>query len=231
MTIFVQDVSSGTPPGVAGVYDYPSLSAAVQAWFARPGDPSISGYIDYFIQVAEAKIYRDIFAMNKGSGVQPIETVISTTINANSVVPLPTGYLGLKYMLCTVDSCVFQLERRNAEFIYTQFPFRGASGSPQYVARDAQNFVFGPSPDSEYTITGVYWQRFPQLTAVNSVTWMVQVIPTIILAACCMAVARFLKDEESMQLWSSQYMDEMTDFLLADRAEEQSGSAFAMVSA
>ncbi|WP_413194247.1 hypothetical protein [Pararobbsia alpina] len=228
MTIFVPVPNPDHPAGVGGVYDYASLGQAIQDWFARS---DIAGYVDYFIQKAEQKIYRDIFAMNRGQGVRAIESAISTTISASGTLALPSGYLGIKYLLVGIDGRTFMLERRNAEFIYTQFPNRGPVGTPAYVARDGQNFVFGPAPDSEYTITGVYWQQAGQLTPVNNVTWMTETIPTILLAACCGAVARFLNDTQRQQLWDAEYISEMRDFLDADRAEEQSGSAFAMVSA
>lgn len=227
MTIYVSDVGAGTPTGVAGVYDYNSLKQAVQDWFARS---DLGGWIDYFIQKAENKIYRDIFAMNSGRGVQAIEATLNVAI-ANGVAALPTGYLGLKHAVVNLSGFSFELQRRNAEFIYTQYPNRSNDAPPAYIAREGQNFIFGPFPDAAYTISGTYWMRSPQLTSVNSVTWMTNTIPTILLAACNLAAAQFLKDQESIQMWGSEYQSEMADFLLADRAEEQSGSAFAMVAA
>jgi hypothetical protein len=228
MTNFVQPLNPAYPAGVAGIYDYASLKQAVQDWNARS---DIANYIDYFIQRAEQTIYNDIFTRNKGVGVKPMETTINTTINSSGVVPLPTGYRGLKYMLVSLDGSTFELERRNAEFIYTQFSYRGAGGSPQYVARDGQNFVFGPAPDGNYAITGIYWQQFPQLTVTNTVTWMTSYIPLILLAACNLGIALFNKDQQAMQWWQADYDTQLAAFLMADRAEEQSGSAFAMVAA
>src|ERR1700761_8020003 len=143
MTIFVPAVGGGTPAGVAGVYDYNSLKQAVQDWFART---DLGGWIDYFIQKAEQKIYRDIFAMNQGNGVSPMEMPFTGTIADDGTVALPVGYLGLKNAVVNLDGNAFQLQRRNPEFIYTQFAFRGAGGSPSYIARQGQNFIFGPSP-------------------------------------------------------------------------------------
>lgn len=228
MTNFVQPLNPAYPAGVAGIYDYASLKQAVQDWNART---DIANYIDYFIQRAEQTIYNDIFAMNKGNGVKPMEATLNTAINSSGVVPLPTGYLGLRYALISSAGNTWQLERRNAEFIYTQYPNRGASGVPEYIARDGQNLVFGPAPDSTYSITGIYWQKSPQLTITNTVTWMVTYIPLILLAACNKAIAAFNKDEGAVQWWDADYRDQLASFLLADRAEEQSGSAFAMVAA
>lgn len=227
MTIFVRDVSSGTPTGVAGVYDYNSLKQAVSDWFARS---DLANYVDYFIQMAEADIYRDIFSINQGAGVQPIETSFSSTIDTTTgTIALPTGYLGLKIATLVMNSsCAYELVRKNQEYIFTNYPFRGAGAPPQYIARQGQTFIFGPSPDSAYTVSGTYWQKSPQLTQVNSVNWMVEQIPTVLLAAVCRACARFNKDAEALQMWDSLYQPALADFVMTDRAEELSGSSLAM---
>jgi hypothetical protein len=223
MTIFVKITS----PQI-GVTDYASLIQAVQDWFARS---DLGGFINYFVQVAEDRIYRDVFAMNAGRGVQPMETILSGTI-ANGSLALPTGYLGLKHALITIAGAqTFELQRRNAEFIYTQYPNRNPSGIPAYIAREAQNFIFGPFPDSNYTVTGVYWQRSNPLSGTNTQTWMTASIPSILLAACSAAAAVFIKDNEAAANFNGLYTQMMQSFMLADRAEEQSGSAFAMVAA
>ena len=225
MTVFVQPIGGGTPVGVAGVYDYNSLKQAVQDWFARS---DLGNWIDYFIQIAEADIYRDIFTNNQGKGVQAMEAALSVTIS-NGVAALPTGYLGMKIMLISQNGQKFEVERKTPEFIYTQYPDQTAAGTPQYFARLGQNFVFGPYPDSNYTLTGTYWQKANQLTVVNSQTWMTTTIPTLLLAATNRAAARFNKDQEAFGMWDSLYNQQLQSFILADKAEELSGSSLAMV--
>lgn len=227
MTFFVPAVGSGTPTGVAGVYDYNSLKQAVQDWYARS---DLGNWIDYFIQLAEADIYRDIFAQNQGKGVQAIEAALSaTTIGAGT--PLPAGYIGMKIALVSSNGQTFELQRVTPEFIYTQYPDQTASGVPQYFARLGQTFVFGPYPDAAYTLSGTYWKKSNQLTSVNSVTWMTNSIPSVLLAACLKYAARFNKDAEGLSMWDGIYQDGLAKFILADKAEELSGSSLAMVSA
>jgi hypothetical protein len=227
MTIFVPAAGSGTPTGVAGVYDYNSLKQAVQDWFARS---DIGNWIDYFIQMAEADIYRDIIAGNQGRGVRPMEASLSVAI-ANGAAAVPSDYLGLKIALVSLSGNTFEMQRVNPEFIYTQYPQQVASGTPAYIARQGANFVFGPYPDANYTITGIYWQKSRQLTAVNSTNWIVNTIPTILLAATNRAAARFNKDQEALGIWSDLYMQQLQSYILTDRAEEMSGSSLAMVAA
>ncbi|NUY33296.1 hypothetical protein F0160_22690 [Paraburkholderia sp. JPY303] len=227
MTFFVPAVGGGTPAGVAGVYDYNSLKQAVNDWFARS---DLGNWIDYFIQIAEADIYRDIFKLNQGRGVQPMEAALSTTI-ASGVAPLPAGYMGLKIALVSIDNQTFEMQRVTPEFIYTQYPAQVASGTPAYIARLGQNFIFGPYPDANYSITGTYWQKAGQLTVSNNVTWITNTIPTILLAAVNRTAARFNKDQEAFAMWDSMYQSQMESFIMSDRAEELSGSSLSMVSA
>ena len=227
MTFFVSAVGQGTPVGVAGIYDYNSLKQAIQDWFARS---DLGGWIDYFIQLAEADIYRDIFTINQGKGVQAIEAPLNTT-TISTGTPLPTGYLGMKIMLVSSADQTYEVERKTSEFIYTQYPSQAPGGVPQYFARLGSNFVFGPYPDSAYTLSGTYWMKSPQLTSVNSVNWMTNLIPTVLLAACLKYAARFNKDAEGLQMWDGIYQEGLTKFVLADKAEEVSGSSLAMVAA
>lgn len=227
MTVFVPATYPSSYPQDA-IRDYPTLQTAIQNWFARS---DIGAYIDYFIQVAEERIYRDIFTMNQGAGVAPLETAINTTINANGVVPLPAGYLGVHHLLVSLNNCTFELVRKNAEFIYTKHAFRAPSSAPEYFAREGTNFIFGPFPDSEYAITGIYWQRFPPLSATNPTTWMTQLTPLMLLQACNAAVAGFLKDSAMIQFWEAEYSRTIQSFLMADRAEAISGSSLAMTTA
>lgn len=227
MTIFVPASGSGSPTGVAGVYDYNSLKQAVQDWFARS---DMGNWIDYFIQIAEADIYRDIIAGNQGRGVRSMEAPLSIAI-ANGAAAVPSDYLGLKIALVSLSGNTFELQRVNPEFIYTQYPAQVASGTPAYIARQGTNFVFGPYPDQNYTITGIYWQKSRQLTSVNSTNWIVNNIPTIMLAATNRAAARFNKDQDAYGIWDSLYTQQLQSFILTDRAEDMSGSALAMVAA
>jgi hypothetical protein len=217
---------------MATVHDYASLSQAVQDWLKRP---DMSSYIDYFIQSAEDRIYDDIFARNQGRGVQAIEASIPAleTISATGTVPLSdlSGYIALKEMRCSTGGNTWILQRTTTEFIFSQFPNRQGTDTPQYVARDAQNFIFGPMPDSTYAVSGVFWARSAALAAGNTTTWMTSTIPATLLAACNAAAALFLKDNDAASLWDSMYVRQLDAFLARDKMEELSGSGLMTISA
>lgn len=210
------------------VVDYASLTQAVGDWLTRT---DLGTKIDYFIQMAENTIYNDVLTQNQGRGVKAMETTFSGTTAANGTLALPTGYLGIKYALLSAYGETFELQRANAEFIYTQYPNRNPDNAPAYIARDGQAFTFGPFPDSTYTVSGVYWQRSAALSSTNTTTWMTSSIPAILLAACNAAAAMMARDADAIELWGGAYKAQLDSFLLADRAEDVSGSALTMFTA
>jgi hypothetical protein len=208
------------------VTNYASLTQALNDWFVRV---DLGTKVDNFIQLAENMIYNDIFARNVGCGTEEMEaTFTGSTDPVLGTLPVPTGYLGLKFALIETGGNSFELTRRNAEFIYMQYPNRQPSSTPAYIARNGQVFVFGPCPDASYAITGIYWQRTAPLSAANPTTWMTAGIPMVLLAACCIGAATLLKDTANFQFWSAAYQSQLESYLLADRSEDVSGSSFAM---
>lgn len=88
---------------------------------------------------------------------EDMETALSVTIS-NSVAAAPTGFLGFKYVYLDT-SPARKLIIKTADQVFEAFPNRGSTGKPSWIAYDAGNFMFGPAPDSNYTIKGTYWKR------------------------------------------------------------------------
>lgn len=85
-------------------------------------------------------------------------------------------------------------------------------------------FVFGPYPDAAYTLSGTYYAAAPLLNASNTTNWMVSNVPTLLLAACMMQAAAFLKDQAMLQMWSADYAEKLGALVLADKAERWASS-------
>lgn len=203
------------------VTDYASLQTAINSWYNRD---DLSTYIDYLIQMAENKIYRDIFSINQGKGVANIEATLSGTISSGTI-PVPSGYLGLKYAYVVISGNSVFLERKNGEFIYSTYPQRSADGPPGYIAKEGTNFIFGPYPDSAYTVGGVYWAKATGLSSSNTTTWMTSDIPDILTACSNYFAGVKTEDDAAAQKWLSIYNDQMGDFIATAKAEAYSGSA------
>src|SRR5487761_2797261 len=128
---------------MAQITDYASLVTAVTTLGVRS---DFATNIDYFIQLSENKIYRDILAQNEGRGVKPMEKTLALTI-ASGVAAVPTDYLALKTAQVNIGGDLYALQRKNEEFIYTNYPTQSAASAPQFICHSGSNFIFAPYPD------------------------------------------------------------------------------------
>lgn len=170
---------------------YAELQTSVKSWLHRADLDSI---IPDFITLAEARIFREVRARS-------METALSDTI-ASGVIALPTGYIELKYAYVN-RTPVKTLKRREARFIYEKYPTRSGMGEPRYIAREASNFIFGPYPDSAYTITGVYYKNIGPLS--SSAHALFTDNPDLYLWASLAEAEPYMKNDKRIMLWETKY--------------------------
>lgn len=206
---------------MATIIDFPSLSQAIQDWTHRS---DLAPFTDQFVQWGENDIYRDILLNNYGQGTRSMEASLTGTLT-NGTLVVPSDYIALLDMQ-VVDNGggVNTVYLKDPQWIYDRYPMRQAQGLPKYVARDGANFVFGPYPDSGYSITGTYYQRAAALSQSNPVTWLVTLAPDLMLAASMKAVQPFLLDTEKTAAWESMYNAKLAGLIAYDTAEKWSAA-------
>ena len=155
-----------------------------------------------------------------------METAFSDTV-ASGVIALPTSYLELKYAYIN-QSPVQWLKRQKAQFIYEKYPTRSTAGLPKYISREGSNFIFGPYPSDDYTVTGVYYKDIGPVS--SSAHALFTENPDLYLFATLAETEPFLKNDKRIALWEAKYNKVKDDVNgLRDR-EDLSGSDLQMVS-
>lgn len=176
--------------------------------------------IPMFIQLAEVRIYRELRVMQ-------METALNSTMSSG-MIAVPSGYRALKYAY--IDGTpVTKLERKDAEWVYYNYPTRSASGKPLYIARDGGNFIFAPFPDSAYTVKGIFYKQLDLLSGSNTSNWLITDTPDLIYFASLCEAAPWLGDDERLPVWERKYEIAKTRVQMADNAEEFSGGPLAAV--
>lgn len=201
---------------MAAITDYASLITEVGAWLHR--GTSLDDEIEGFIQLGENRIYRDL-------RVRQMETALSSTI-ASGVIAVPSGYLDMKFAYIN-GSPMVKLQRKDAEWIYYNYPTRSADGTPRFFAREATNFIFGPYPDSAYTVKGVYYKKLDALSDSNTSNWLITDVPDLILFASLCEAAPWTQDDARIPLWEKKYAQIKDRVQRNDVEEEFSGSPLA----
>jgi hypothetical protein len=168
---------------------YAELKTAVSNWAHRS---DLSAYLDDLVTAGEKWIMRKVRAPE-------METALSVTINTTTgLAAAPTGFLGLKYAY--IDASPTQpLEVRSPQQIFNRFPSRASDSKPKWIGYDAGSFLFGPFPDSAYTIKGTYYKRQGPLS--SGVYDLFSNNPDLFLFASLAELEPFLKNDKRVALW------------------------------
>lgn len=202
---------------MAIVSSYTTLLTAVSDWLARS---DLTTFAPNFVQNWESKFFRN--PKNFGSWM---EVSLNGTI-ASSVLTVPSDYLGLKYAYVNGNPAS-RLDRVSLNQLYGRFPRGDSTGRPGWISRDTTNFVFGPAPDSNYTIKGVYWGKPTLMRSFASdaaAHWIIVNAPDLVLYGSLLHSAPFIKKDERLNTWTSLYNDALNDYRALFKEEDVSGS-------
>ena len=194
---------------------YAELKTAVANRLRRSDTAS---YVDDWITLAEADIYRRL-------RVEDMETALSVAISSG-VAALPSGYIDLKFAYVNT-SPVTRLKRKTAAWIYENYPTRSADGIPVFIAREGSNFIFGPYPSSNYTITGVYYKNLGAVSSTAHALFTSN--PDVYVYGALTMAVRELKDDKGIARWTPLYENAIQQAQAASDREDYSGGGLEMV--
>jgi hypothetical protein len=194
---------------------YTDLKTEIASQLRRADTAS---YVDNWVLLAETEIYRVVRARD-------METAFSSTI-ANGVIALPTGYIDLKFGYVSSAGRAYKLHRRADSWVYENYPVRSAEGLPKYIAREASNFIFGPYPDSTYTVAGVYYKNLGAVS--SSAHALFTSNPDLYLYGSLWVACRNLKDDKGAARWEREFRRAVGSVNLLATGEQESGGSLAM---
>jgi hypothetical protein len=201
------------------IASYAELKTAIANRIHRD---DITLLIPDFIALGEVRIYRDL-------RIRVMETALSSAISSG-VVALPSGYIELKHAY--IDGTpVGKLTRKTADWIYRNYPTRSSDSKPLFVASDAGNFIFGPYPDSAYTMKGTYYAKLAALSDSNTTNWFTENAPDLLLFASLYEAADHTMDDAAMAKWDARYERVKDKIQRENDAEEFSGSVLSVTAA
>lgn len=194
------------------IASYSELKTAIGTWLHRSDLSTIAADL---VTLAENRIYRDL-------RIRAMETALNSTISSG-VVAVPAGYVELKHAY--IDGTpVTRLTRKTAEWVYSKYSTRSADAKPLFIAREAENFIFGPYPDSGYTVKGIYYKRLTALSDSNTTNWFTANASDLLLWAALVEAEPYLINDNRVVLWEAKYQAAKARIQAEDDNEEVSGS-------
>jgi len=202
---------------------YANFETAITSWLDITASDVSSQIVD-LITVGEQRIFREC-------RTRDMETSFGDTISSNGTLALPTGYIELKSAYIDTNP-VQSLERRSPEWIRTKYPTStttntGVSGVPKWIARYGTSFMFGPYPDSAYTVRGIYY-AYPTPISGSGLSTFFTNNPDLYLFACLAESEPIIGRDSRIALWEAKYAKILADVNGQDQREDHSGSVLQM---
>lgn len=191
---------------------YDTLRTSLANWLLRS---DLTDYLDDFIKLGEERLARDL-------RVRGIETALSVTI-ASGVAALPSDFLELKHAYIN-NSPTVPLEIKDTQWILRKYPTRSADDVPAFIGVDGGNFIFGPYPDSAYSIAGAYYFKPAALSSSNATNEWTTYAPDALLWASMIATAPFIGNDERINTWRSFYNEALTAYRVQQKKQLRRGA-------
>lgn len=168
------------------------LSTAITNWLDVSSTSFATNQLTDLAMLGEKWIMRNVRN-------EDMEASFSAAL-ASGTVAAPTGFLGFKYAY--VDGTpVRKLEIRTAEQVISNYPTRSSTSKPSWIAYDAGSFIFGPFPDSTYTIKGTYYKRQGPLSSGTYALFTNN--PDLFLFAALAEAEMVIGRDSRIQTWTS----------------------------
>jgi hypothetical protein len=194
------------------ITSYATLQASIASFLHRT---DMTDIIKELIADAEIRIANDL-------RIKAMEDAYSEAIASGSVA-LPSGFIEWKFLYVDGDSSQ-KLERRDEEWIYTNYPSRSGGGKPVFFAREGETLIFGPYPDSAYTVKGRYYKKLDALSDSNTTNWFITNAPDLLRYAALCEAAIYINNDARMAALESKYTMAKERIKNTERREATSGS-------
>lgn len=183
----------------AAVMTYDSLVLDIRSYLERT-DTATLEKIPLFIMLAEQVIAAEL----KILGNLTVQT--STLVPDENILDKPARWHKTVSMNITVDGKRQPVLLRKYEYIRNYWPDPTETGVPLYYCDyDYTHWLVGPTPDLAYNFEVLYYERTQPLDSSNQSNWFTQYAPQALLYGSLLQAMPFLKNDERVAMWQSQY--------------------------
>ena len=193
---------------------FAELKTAAANWLDRS---DLTDRIPEFISLAEARFNRILRIRD----METVSTAISTVAGTREY-SLPTGFVQMKEFHLTTDP-ITPLSYVTPEMMSRMWA-GSATGKPQVFTIIADNVRLGPSPDSVYTTSMLYYKKFTALSDDATTNDMLTNNPDVYLYGTLLEAEPFIMNDERVALWATAFKQAIDDIQFQDNKDRHSGS-------
>ena len=187
---------------------YATLQTDISATISRD---DLTTRIDNWIEQAEFRLARDIFPR----GHRAYASSTFTATEAGAVIDLPTRFISAISFHALADSAgtatgsyFYPVLWRTLSFVRAYNPLQSTSGRPKYwTGLDENQALVAPSPSVAFAFRLAYFERLAPLSDSNTTNWWTANHPDVLLYACLLESAPYLRDDERVPTWKIEYQE------------------------
>lgn len=187
------------------ISSFSDLKAAMRDYLGIGDGSSYATNLDTAIAFAEARFNATLRNRRQ-------LTSATLTVDANGEADVPTDYAGFARCKTTYGGGTVDLEEVSAEWMDDEFPLLNG-GAPKYVAIDGDTFRFRPVPSDSVTLR--YYAEIPALSDSNTSNWLLELQPSLYLAAALYEHSLLFDDPDGAQRFAAMMADQVG--ILAER--------------
>jgi hypothetical protein len=199
-------------------FTYAQLKTAIQD-YTENTETTFVNNLPVFIRAAEERILKMVqlalFRRNQ----------TATLTASNSYLNAPSDYLA-PYSLSYTDGNGDKqfIEFKDVNFVQAFNPDASDTGAPRFYAQfDLNNFIIGPTPDSNYAVELHYFYRPASLTAGadSGTTWLSENAELSMLYGALVEAYIFMKGEQDvMALYNQRFQESLMGLKMFGEAKE-----------
>jgi len=184
---------------MAAVMTYSSLAADIESYLERT-DTATVDKIPTFIMLAEQVIASQIKFLGN------LTVNESTMVQGDPVIAKPARWHKTVSMNVTIDGVRSPIFLRKYEYLREYWPEATNEDVPKFYADyDYTHWLIAPTPADAYTFEVLYYERVQPLDVSNQTNWFTQYAPQALLYGSLLQAMPFLKNDERMAMWRSEY--------------------------
>jgi hypothetical protein len=173
---------------------YSALTSAIEDFLLRP---DLSSVIPTFVELAEARLNRDLRVRQM---IKRSQASLDTQFTL-----LPSDFLEAQNFEIVSTSPRYPLEPVTLQTVDRYRSGSAAPGRPKVFAVAGNTIEVAPAPDAAYTGELVYYSKIPALSVSNTSNWLLLQAPDVYLYGSLLHSAPYLRVDERVALWSSLY--------------------------
>lgn len=173
---------------------YSDLQSEVKSFLHRASllDNVGSDNVPDLIRLGEVWIFRK-------ARTADMEATLSGQIDGTTgALAVPSDYAALKHARISA-SPTSPLKMRPTRWILEAYPLRSSDAKPRFIGRDGASFIFGPFPDSAYTVLGVYYAKPTSIASSANNLFLAN--PDLYLYAALAEAEAYVKNDKRIALW------------------------------